>query len=350
MAGDKRGDVEQLETELREDIEQALQELEPEVGPWTVVWGPVVYQVPGSRLSDNAMVVAQRAGEDGKPPQLVVANSGTNPTSAFGWLIEDSAVTVQVPWRYGNPPAGAKISLGTFTGFSILQHMKPAAGFAGSGLKIRDFLATQTASEVDVTLTGHSLGGALSPTLTLWLSDTRDRWDPSANATLACQPTAGATPGNAAFATYYDNELAGSTNRIFNRIDMVPQAWEKDDLEQVPGLYKPQISPGLLVRLFVELAISISRFGGYTQLVEQTATGFAGQVDTAIIDPKKSKFENFFVQTGFQHVMAYHQFMGVRFPRALEMTLIRCFGVQRSDPIAILRRRLQRARKGTGKG
>ncbi|MGH9905070.1 MAG: lipase family protein [Pyrinomonadaceae bacterium] len=54
-----------------------------------------------------------------------------------------------------------------------------------------------------ISVTGHSLGGALSPAVALWLSDTKAQWDPSGRSSLACLPSAGPTSGDQAFATYY---------------------------------------------------------------------------------------------------------------------------------------------------
>jgi hypothetical protein len=71
---------------------------------------------------------------------------------------------------------------------SILLATKPSAGLPGAGLTLPEFLrvAVQGQAAIQVETTGHSLGGALSPVLALWLADqqgTPAGWNPRGVAT-----------------------------------------------------------------------------------------------------------------------------------------------------------------------
>ena len=70
------------------------------IGEWEVVWGPKVYQVENSTVADNAMYVARNKTS---PTQYVVAISGTNPISAYGWIVEDFMINPPVT-TICNPP------------------------------------------------------------------------------------------------------------------------------------------------------------------------------------------------------------------------------------------------------
>ncbi len=110
------------------------------------------------------------------------------------------------------------------------------------------------AGEVEVVVTGHSKGGALSSTLALWLAQTQGsdgvrplhRWDPDRKVRVNCWSFAGPTAGNADFAAMSDAVIGDYCHRISNRLDMVPHAWQVRPggrsaegfyVEDIPQLY-----------------------------------------------------------------------------------------------------------------
>ena len=292
------GTVAAIEPQLTQLIETHLTNLQPQIGSWDLVWGPAVYELPTSDRPDNVMYVAS----DGE--QLVVAIAGTNPYAFLDWLVEDFQVSAQVPWATGSPySADRKISLGTFIGLSVLQTLKPGPGQPGAGVLLEDFLATQVGAPITINVTGHSLGGALSPTLALWLDDVRQDWDPAGNATLAVLPSAGPTAGNAAFAQYSDAQIGAQVTRLYNPLDVVPKAWTTSDLHELPDLYAPNIEPDLVVKGFVALLLYISRNGDYTQINVGTPPIPGSSINTTIVD--------FLEQAAYQHVDAYFELLGV---------------------------------------
>lgn len=242
------------------------------IGSWQLVWGPVIYQAPNSDVSDNAMFVAKNdSGE------YVVAIAGTNPISTFGWFVEDFRLSPPQEWSYVSPQdPSLKISYGTSVGLDILRNK-----MEDNGQSIEECLKGAAAEESNpvITFTGHSLGGALSPTLAMSFKDQQGQsggWDPSANATIKTLFTAGPTPGNDAFASHFNSSMGGNANRVWNSIDMVPHAWQVDQLQDVNTFYMPHIEPNVAIDAVQALAIANSEVAGaagcvMTQLLPNVA-------------------------------------------------------------------------------
>jgi hypothetical protein len=304
------GSVNEIETALATDLASCLDKFKPEIGSWQVVWGPAVFQSRVSVRAENAMFVAQDSSDS---TRYIIAIAGTNPYSAFDWIVEDLFVARQIDWEFGTPPDDLKPALaeGTHRGLSIVQEMRPGPDRPGNSTTLQAFLQGLPPGSVNITTAGHSLGGALAPVTALWLSDTRSQWDPDGRATVSCFASAGPTPGNLDFATYYARSpLASRTTRIHNRIDVVPHAFAKSDLAQIPSLYQPDIQPDLLVQSLVTVATLASQNGNYAQLIPD-APALDGKVDQESIDPRARSFNNFIVQMGVQHVDAYLTLLGV---------------------------------------
>ncbi|MFL5387011.1 MAG: lipase family protein [Longimicrobiaceae bacterium] len=298
-----------LEAQLYAAIQAALEKDRHHIGHWSIAWGPVVVQHPADSYAINSMYVAEHKNFLGEKT-YVVGIAGTNPSSLFDWLVEDALVSVQIPWVYALLSApDAKIALGTGIGLAILQSAKPGSGIPGAGTTLLEFLkGIEFKLGTHLVVSGHSLGGALSPTLTLWLHDVRILWDPFHLVKLSTMPTAGPTAGNSHFAGYSDREL--SITRFANAIDVVPHAWQASDLAQIPTLYVPDIEPDRLIQDLVAFGERISAGGDYTQLVHDTGW-FPFDVEKSLIDPLRPAFVNFFVQLAWQHTVAYLRYFGV---------------------------------------
>lgn len=260
------------------------------IGQWDLVWGPIVFQhtpLPDEpkifdSVADNTMFVASRTV--GNITTYTVAIAGTNPISWYGWLIEDFDINTTVAWsevlagnfsgQHTSDGSMPRIAQGTAAGVAALLGMTDPV--QGTLLKYLTQVATQPGElNVEVAVTGHSLGGALSATLALYLADTQQgasSWDPNRRAVVTALPSAGATPGNTAFALHYDEVLGTRTNRIWNVLDIVPHAWELDMLNQAPHLYYPYIAPNALVIGLMAFATEQSIASGqtYLQLNRQT--------------------------------------------------------------------------------
>lgn len=216
------------------------------IGVWNLVWGPGVFagSLAGPDKSLNAMFIVVPALD---PQQAVIAIAGTNGTSLMDWIVEDFDVGYKVPWPFGFSPLRPEISAGTFYGLDKLVSMKASDSLGNPPVTARQFLAGQSFTRIMAA--GHSLGGALSPCYALYLDETRPGWNASGSAALSCLPTAGPSPGDAGFSSYYDARLLPSTSRVWNSMDAVPHAFNTLRLGQVPTLYEPELSSSMIATL-----------------------------------------------------------------------------------------------------
>lgn len=304
------------------------------IGDWTVVWGPVVFEhKPGPRsYADNAMYVATNAGNT----QYVVAIAATNSHSTYDWEDEDFDVETTVAWAeafptlptYGvptyTPALSPLISSATALGVNNLLGMVDAS----TNQTLRQFLAalpTATTGGAQITFAGHSLAGALSPTLALALFNpdggalTLGNWG-----YVAAYPTAGATPGNADFGTFFSNVLppvAATTSSppyqtwnqdTWNTIDAVPHAWEIATLDQITTLYPTSwiFTPAKL-SLGVDFAKHRSNEGAGTMNGPYTKIANNSLVGTFQGDPI-SDLKAFETEALYQHTTAYEVLIGIQ--------------------------------------
>ena len=149
-------------------------------------------------------------------------------------------------------------------------HLEPAAlrrtllpaGSRDGGLDLLTFLRSQAdegGDALDVAVTGHSKGGALAPTVALWLRaaldsmDPEECWDATRRARVSCHGFAGPTPGNSAFARQVEQRLGENHHHLKNVNDLATHAWRVDDLRQIPDLYGSRSAPfGPLVSGVIE--------------------------------------------------------------------------------------------------
>lgn len=276
------------------------------IGEWNLEWGPVVYSHAYDTnkpdkiiVADNTMFLVSTKSYPGldKPDVYILSVAGTNPISPYGWFIEDFNTGSAVDWPFYPSDGGdlkPKISQGTYIGLMKLMHMNDES-HGGSVMQRLTEIARSANPQTKLIVTGHSLGGALSASLALALFNMQtntfpdptkktqvelnlsdggwaSNWDDSLNMILSSMPTAGATPGDLDFAMYYDQKLGSRTVRIWNRIDVVPHAWQKDMMIEVPHLYYPFVKPNDIVLALADLALGNSLRAGvtYRQIMEQT--------------------------------------------------------------------------------
>ncbi|MEN2978400.1 triacylglycerol lipase [Tistrella bauzanensis] len=220
-------------------------------GDWQVVWGPCVWVAPlkaGAKLlslyATNSMYVAWS-------PSLatyVVAIAATNAANLMDWIDEDFDVYAhdtatwppQIPFTVTRhdvlPATTPQISAGTATGISALLSMTdPVQG------SLKSFLASKADGGSTLWFTGHSLAGALSPTLAFYLYP-----DPATSGWGAINlfPSAGATPGNQAWLDLFTAGYPDATDYV-NLHDVVPRAWnmlpsvigDKDAAGNYPSIF-----------------------------------------------------------------------------------------------------------------
>jgi Lipase (class 3) len=285
---------------------------------WQVVWGPAVFTfAPPSplhkRLAGNAIYVAR----NGTSGEYAVAIAGTVPNSLDDWLIEDYAVNVLVPWLFawGVHPKPL-IAVGTYAGLwsllSVSPPPAPAGGtpIPGAGQTLLTFLKTIPKNGTTVYTTGHSLGGALSPTLALALVDMANVWNPGRVAEVYPFAFAGATPGDGRFSAYFRQRFPKGMQRIWNGADIVPHFWDLPHLEEVPMLYAdhvPGYQPPKDVTAFVDAQIDRVRYCGYAPL-DDTPAAFTGKLQSAT---PPAHLDGFLTEAVHQHIVAYRVWAGI---------------------------------------
>ena len=214
---------------------------------WVEVWGPVVFSMNEDTLNvvaDNTMGCYFSPSEN----LFVIAVAGTNPSSSYDWLTEDLAVSTTTSWEgISGVAASGDISTGTATGLNNLLTMTDSANSNTMLEAISAYIQNNTVSNAAVAVTGHSLAGALAPVLALYMVEQASEWDPtSAISSVGAYPTAGPTPGDNDFASYFEGQVSAgniSCTSQYNSLDVVPLAWAEADLGNIPMIYNANITP-----------------------------------------------------------------------------------------------------------
>ncbi|KAG1749002.1 uncharacterized protein EDB91DRAFT_1111937 [Suillus paluster] len=228
--------------------------------------------------------------DDGKEHEAyVIAIAGTNANAGSGGWEENlgvgevvdfpawvtSGITQPpVPVNYVDVvPAGTYVANGTATGVHTLLSECCLQGSASAGLTLYEYLTGITASEsTRVVFTGHSLGGALSPTLALALARSG-----ALKGEALVYATAGPSPGNSGFANLFAETFPTSPStcpetpyavwnrNIINSLDIVPQAWctnpilsPAQNMNNIPPIYGVPVIP-LVAAVIFGLKLSANR-------------------------------------------------------------------------------------------
>lgn len=191
--------------------------------------------------------------------------------------------------------------------------MTPVSGPAPNQT-LTEFLAAQaqTYPRLLVDVAGHSLGGLLSATLTLWLEGTRSEWDPAGKATLAAHALAGPTAGNAEFASYSDSRIGGITDRMHNPFDIAPLVWNYETMGPISSLYEGVAPPDDLERVLLDGVRDLVKDKGYSQ-IQPTEPAISGALNT--------QATGFAAQGEWQHTCGYHCALGLVGSTFLPVTL-----------------------------
>jgi hypothetical protein len=207
---------------------------QPGANPFTplgtqVVWGPAFSPTSGFN-TDSLMYIAQVTGSD----EYFVVIRGTNPLSIYSWIYEDFNVgtaeqlnTLPGIPAAANMPDDVIISTAAFTGISnLLALTDPATGV--SALSFLQGVITATPGAY-IYVTGHSLGGTLTPVMYAYLNAVL--FNGAANTNMALWSFAGLTAGGTTFNNYF-NSLSSNAQtflwRIQNSLDLAPFFFESE--------------------------------------------------------------------------------------------------------------------------
>ncbi|WP_333876792.1 hypothetical protein [Methylobacter sp.] len=258
---------------------------------WETVWGPQAFVIPPEFssidwISRTVKCNATNAIAVVFSPSLkryIVAIAATNFVSAYDWLVEDFNVKAVVAWEgalqawAGNKNSTSPnatipcISSATNTGITNLLGMTDTVI---TNKSLMDFLASVDSSGCTLTFTGHSLAGALSPTLVMAAFDPTAGLLKNSSWTVGqaqAYPTAGATPGNGPFAQLFNGTEFGGSNGtqpwqlwntdLFNNLDMVPRAWDKELMTALPQIYKAYYKDLLALDAIIKTALVDAALG-----------------------------------------------------------------------------------------
>jgi len=255
------------------------------IGTWQLTWGCAVYQIKkgssSSNVNDHTMYIAKYM-DNPDLDQYVIALAGTNPFSLQNLLLEDVNVATASPWNQGQPWKTAerltKDNGEPAVSAGITKALKDLTTAMWDGDQLLfDHLReiTMNASKpVEITVAGHSLAGAMAPSLALSLVDRQAEWDAKQTTNIKVVSLAGFSPGNEAFARYYDQMLGEKTERLWNQMDIVPNVWAVEGLRKIPRIYTPDIPPILAVDIALKALELSSQDQNYTH-IKRTTEGFA---------------------------------------------------------------------------
>lgn len=313
----------------------------PILGNWNLVWGPALIEETDENhqptgVADNALYVVQcdALAFPGGPtlPVYVVAIAATNPASLYDWETEDFSVSEVVNWTTYDPSEiitsdynknDPYISKGTATGIGILLGLTSPETAAAPGTTLQHFLTgLKTDTETGIIFCGHSLAGALSPTLALYLQEQKqlDAFD----ITLVYS-TAGPTPGDVNFANRFNNTFPAlpsgwqpqqgdyqSWNTMhWNNFDVVPHAWQETYLEMIADLYGQSPDPytsGILKALRDFAIIDSLKSGApYTMIRNQSLPGtLQNYGSSGEINIPPQSMHDYVSQLALQHTYLYY--------------------------------------------
>ena len=328
---------------------------------WQLIWGPCVHSNnPNSVtvVADNVMMLLYSQSQNA----YVIAIAGTNIDSMYGWFQEDFQVNTVVDWTTVVPDAKIPyidriltpaISAGTNNGLQILLGMEDTTHDNNTMLtELGNWLSqATTTSNATIAVAGHSLGGALSPVLALYMHDivSSINWNSDNKIdTIHAWPTAGPTPGNEGFALYYGYVAGNTTSSLqlqytskYNPLDVIPQAWQTSTLVNIPGFYSSNIPTdttlgSLVLGAFINKLNSTTHLPiSYTQVQPWTSingSAFDIETDTKMTNrfiglgdllstvdasalstyqPDLTNLVRFLAQMGYQHTTAYTTMLGL---------------------------------------
>lgn len=201
-----------------------------------VVWGPVEYTPPDAYESVSLIYIVKGNIVSQSNNEYTVVIRGTNFESWDSWEREDFDIATTVKFNTIVPtaPDAALIAKGTHTGMGYLLHHSND----GNGISPHVFLKRLGSNVKYLNVTGHSLGGTLTPPYFAFLCD---YLFPGAFVPLNnCQPFsfAGLTPGNDAFNRFFLAYLQRNLKwRYVNPLDIAPNCWWS--LSNIQNIYVP---------------------------------------------------------------------------------------------------------------
>jgi len=207
-------------------------------GQWKLVWFGINHD------GSNLVYVVRDTTTSGR---FAIAIRGTV-WNHLDDVVEDMAIFHTKDWTTAVPPTpGLKIARGTYYGLQQLIPLTSSlSNVAMPGVSVAmtliHFLMIQALDlpagvDLEVFVTGHSLGGALASVLGTWLVEQASHWDlRPRKVNFKTYTFASPTVGNQAFATYYDGlptnpvvspQVGVQAVRVYNESDVLPHCFSQ---------------------------------------------------------------------------------------------------------------------------
>jgi hypothetical protein len=315
--------------QMRSDIESALPKVSPALGPWSIVWGPVSYTVPGAVYPENMMYVAKLTGS--AETQYGIAIRGTNGKVLLDWLLEDFDIVQTVPWSSFAPGAPGNISESTSIDLTVLLNMVDALTNQTLVAFLQSEIASAGSLPINLCVTGHSLGGVLASAVALYLRDAQKTWDPALKATVTTIHFAAPTAGDSDFAAHSDQQFtysgtcplpnwldpnvpvtsASFADCVRSSYDIAPLVWNAGDMGHIEKLYSGQsiwITPPPGTAEIISAIVKATGKNAYTQPQATQATLQAPFIPLSSLP------------SGVDHWLAEAEMQHVAYPSVLQVT------------------------------
>ncbi|RDV29162.1 hypothetical protein DXV75_01485 [Alteromonas aestuariivivens] len=318
----------------RENARKISHEIDDEIaksavvqGQWERVWGPALFALPGSKFDDALVYVVKHRVQEN---HFAIVVRGTNPISLPNWVLWNFQAKDLKLWPgytekkdkngKNNPilsPSCSKItqlqedqlpciSESSFFGLLVMQALRPPIGILGCNSNLLEFFREQQESlkpgsePLSIIATGHSLGGALSPLIALWLKEE------NIPAKFQSITFASPTQGNKTFVEYFHYQIQREDCiRVANDLDIVTLAWDPALMSNILNVYLKQCPPLYPLPhswLLLRRLQSRSEKKTYRHLADRSAV-FPG-----VFCPTKVPY---LYQAIYQHVMAYPKLLDI---------------------------------------
>ncbi len=285
---------------VEEGVRSALDLLARPVGVAETVWGPVAYRKKGILLTDSLMFVVKDSVTRGKgTDSYTLVIRGTNPGSLASWIFQDLAVSGLVPWRRRSPKSpleNAWISMATDNALEIHQSLE----YRGKTVLdwLVSLLAGNKSAKIDLSITGHSLGGLMSTAFALFLREELAAAGLAHRVNFSICAFAGPTAGNGAFSAALEEAFGDGLTLYDNPLDLAPLAWDEKNLSgRMPTLYEPAIRPNGIERDGLAAFAQAVRGLGYAKPVRRVAA-----VPSSVVEVP---FNDYLLEAIVQHVVPY---------------------------------------------
>jgi hypothetical protein len=251
-------------------------------GPWKLVWGP-------SANEGNMAYVALNAAQD-RYAVVIRGTVSSDSWAMFDNVLEDADGLSLVDWVFPQN-TGAEIAAGFQDGLeNIIIVPDPTTNYT-----LMDFLRpVLAASNAELLVTGHSLGGGLATTVALWLENQLPNNAGPVNTTITPITFAAPGIGNQDFANLYDSTFPSSI-RYVNQYDVVPMGYGA-----IETLICQYPSPGPTLKAYnYPVYLLLEGIGAVTDLIYVQTNQKNGTVSFAGPTPNSSN--TFPEEVGIQH-------------------------------------------------